>query len=69
MKLPIMNLYNEETGKFEPIDAIKGANGRTPIKGVDYRDGEDGAKIVECASEEEAIQKSKGDTKNFYVWV
>lgn len=31
--------------------------------------GEDGAKIVECASEEEAIQKSKGDTKNFYVWV
>ncbi len=30
--------------------------------------GDDGAKIIMVASEAEAIEKSAGDTKNFYVW-
>lgn len=30
--------------------------------------GDDGAKIIMVTSEAEAIEKSAGDTKNFYVW-
>lgn len=30
--------------------------------------GDDGAKIIIVASEAEAVEKSAGDTKNFYVW-
>lgn len=31
-------------------------------------DGLDGAQIIEVANEQEAIERSKNDTKNFYVW-
>lgn len=35
------------------------------LKGAD---GLDGAQIIEVANEQEAIERSKNDTKNFYVW-
>lgn len=35
------------------------------LKGAD---GLDGAQIIEVANEAEAIERSKNDTKNFYVW-
>lgn len=31
-------------------------------------DGLDGAQIIEVTNEQEAIERSKNDTKNFYVW-
>lgn len=30
--------------------------------------GADGAQIIEVANEQEAIERSKNDIKNFYVW-
>ena len=45
----ILNIYDKDTGKYVSVPAIKGADGHTPVKGVDYVDGIDGKSAYEIA--------------------
>ena len=40
--MAILRIWNQDTQQYEPIPAIKGADGYTPQKGIDYFDGERG---------------------------
>lgn len=49
-------------------DANAGISQSAYIAMQQWLKGADGAQIIEVANEQEAIEKSKNDTKNFYVW-
>lgn len=38
MGVPILNVWNEETQRYEPVPAIKGDK---PVRGIDYWTDED----------------------------
>jgi hypothetical protein len=44
--MSVLYVRNEDTGEFEPIATISGADGHTPEKYVDYWTEEDKADVV-----------------------
>ena len=46
MSTPICKVWDAEQSKYVGIPAIKGTDGRTPVKGTDYWTATDKAEIV-----------------------
>lgn len=49
IKMPILSVY-DENGNQIPVPAIRGAQGASPVKGVDYWTSADKAEIVEATT-------------------